>query len=128
MYLMDNKYFQNILGSPYVNEGAFNRLKARGAQAIGAMGAMAGHQIQNPTETRLKSLWNGFISSLETVMTDWKSQVSPMFGTNVKLDAASRQIRKNLDSLAQGLKPSPRKLTKEGIWDVAQRAMSLNRA
>jgi hypothetical protein len=140
---MDNEYLQNVLGSPYVNEGAFDRLKAKGAQTIGGMGAMAGYQVQNPAEIKLKSLWGGFVSSLEKVMTDWKSQVSPMLGADVKLDATSRQIRKNLDSLAQTLtpydvgayrstvKPNPaalKTLTKEGIWDAAKRSMGLNKA
>ena len=140
---MDNEYLQNVLGSPYVNEGAFDRLKAKGAQTIGGMGAMAGYQVQNPYEIKLKSLWGGFMSSLEKVMTDWKSQVSPMLGTDVKLDATSRQIRKNLDTLAQTLtpydvgaysssvKPNPsalKTLTKEGMWDAAKRSMGLNKA
>ena len=131
---MNHEYLRNVLGSPYVNEGAFNRLKAKGAQAMGAMRAMTGNQIQNPTETKLNSLWEGFISSLGRVMTDWKSNVSPMLGVDIKLDMTSKQTRRNLDLLSQLLTPptqatrSPKKLTKEGIWDVAKRNMGLNRA
>ncbi len=140
---MDNEYLQNILGSPYINEGAFDRLKAKGAQTMGGMGAMAGYQIKNPTETRLQSLWDGFIASLERITKDWTSQVSPMLGPDVKLDLTSRQIRKNLDALAKILTPydvgaytssvksnpsALKTLTKEGIWDATKRNIGLNKA
>ena len=98
---MDIEYLQNVMGSPYINEGAFDRLKAKGAQAMGSLGVTMGHQIQNPTETRIRSLWEGFMSSLKRVMTDWKNQVSPMFGSEVSVDENGQRIKDALDSLAQ---------------------------
>src|ERR1035437_2844935 len=98
---MDIEYLQNVMGSPYINEGAFDRLKAKGAQAMGSLGTTMGHQIQNPTETRIRSLWEGFMSSLKRVMTDWKNQVSPMFGSEVSVDENGQHIKEALDSLAQ---------------------------
>jgi len=135
---MDIEYLQNVMGSPYVTEGAFDRLKARGAQAMGAIGATAGYQIKNPAETKIQSLWWGFISSLNRVMMDWKNQVSPMFGSDVKIPVEVRRIKKALDSIAQTLTPNPyinkpvnqnlKTLTKEGLWDAAKRDMGLNKA
>ena len=133
---MDIEYLQNVMGSPYVNEGAFSRLKARGAQAMGAMGATMGHQIQNPTETKLRSLWDGFMSSLNKVMSEWQTQVSPMLGPDVKIPKGGKPIKNALDRLAQTLTPynsqaaSPnlKTLAKEGLWDMAKRDMGLNKA
>jgi len=98
---MDHEYIQNVMGSPFVNEGEFSRLKARGAQAMGAMGAMVGHQIQNPAETKLRSLWEGFISSLKKAMKDWEGQVAPMFDEQVPLNEKQQQAKDSLDTLAR---------------------------
>ena len=98
---MDHEYLQNMLGSPYVNEGGFDQLKAKAAQAMGAAGAMAGHQIQNPTETKLRSLWEGFMSSLKKAMKDWEGQVSPMFDEQVPLNEKQQQAKDALDMLAR---------------------------
>jgi hypothetical protein len=99
---MDYEYLQNVMGSPYVQEGAFSRLKAKGAQAMGALGAMAGHQIQNPTETKLRSLWDGFIASLKGNMRDWSDQVSPMFDQRVPLTTEKQQqVKEALDELSR---------------------------
>ena len=137
---MDIEYLQNVMGSPYVTEGAFDRLKARGAQAMGAIGATAGYQIKNPTATRIQSLWWGFVASLNRVMMDWKNQVSPMLGPDVKIPVEVRRIKKSLDAIAQTLTPNPyinqttktnpnlKTLTKEGLWDAAKRDMGLNKA
>ena len=101
---MDHEYLQNVMGSPYVQEGAFSRLKAKGAQAMGAIGAMAGHQIQSPVETQLRSLWEGFVSSLKKLMKDWEGQVSPMFDQKVPLtNEKQQQVKEALDALAQTL-------------------------
>jgi hypothetical protein len=97
---MDHEYLQNVMGSPYVQEGAFSRLKARGAQAMGALGAMAGHQIQDPNETKLRSLWDGFMSSLKKTMRDWETQISPMFDQKVTLDEDGKEVKETLDALA----------------------------
>ena len=72
---MDHEYLQNVMGSPYVDEGRFGQLKAKAAQAMGAVGTMAGHQIEPRTETTLRSLWEGFMSSLKKAMKDWEGQV-----------------------------------------------------
>ena len=98
---MDHEYLQNVLGSPYVNEGGFDQLKAKAAQAMGAAGAMAGHQIQNPAETKLRSLWEGFMSSLKRAMRDWEGQVSPMFDAKVQLNEKQQQAKDSLDALAR---------------------------
>jgi len=98
---MDHEYLQNVLGSPYVNEGGFDQLKAKAAQAMGAAGAMAGHQIQNPAETKLRSLWDGFMSSLKRAMRDWEGQVSPMFDEQVPLNEKQQQAKSALDMLAR---------------------------
>lgn len=98
---MDYEYLQNVMGSPYVNEGAFGQLKAKTAQAMGAAGTMAGHQIQNPTETKLRSLWEGFMSSLKKAMKDWESQVAPMFDEQVPLNEKQKQAKDALDTLAR---------------------------
>jgi ribosomal protein L33 len=102
---MDYEYLQNVMGSPYIDEGRFDRLKAKGAQAMGAVGAMAGYQIQNPTETKLKSLWEGFMSSLKKVMRDWEGQVAPMFDEQIPLNGKQRRVKGSLDQLASLLKP-----------------------
>lgn len=109
---MDHEYLQNVMGSPYVNEGAFDRLKAKGAQAMGALGAMAGHQIQSPAETKLRSLWEGFMSSLKKIMKDWEGQVSPMFDQKVPLTTEKqKQVKDALDALARTLAPvGPQKI------------------
>lgn len=109
---MDHEYLQNVMGSPYVNEGAFDRLKAKGAQAMGALGAMAGYQIQSPAETKLRSLWEGFMSSLKKIMKDWEGQVSPMFDQKVPLTTEKqRQVKDALDALARTLAPvGPQKI------------------
>jgi hypothetical protein len=98
---MDIEYLQNVMGSPYVNEGAFSRLKAKSAQAMGALGSTMGHQIQNPNEIKLRSLWEGFMSSLNRVMSDWQSQVSPMLGPDVKIPKGGKSIKNALDLLAK---------------------------
>lgn len=98
---MDQEYLQNMMGSPYVNEGAFGQLKAKAAQAMGAAGTMAGHQIQNPNETKLRSLWDGFLSSLKKAMKDWESQVAPMFDEQVPLNEKQQQVKDSMDELAR---------------------------
>ena len=99
---MDHEYLQNVMGSPYVQEGEFSRLKAKGAQAMGALGAMAGHQIQSPVETKLHSLWDGFIASLKGIMKDWSGQVSPMFDQKVPItNGQQQQVKESLDELAK---------------------------
>lgn len=89
------------MGSPYVNEGAFDRLKAKGAQAMGALGATMGHQIQNPAETKLRSLWEGFMSSLKKVMKDWSEVSKNQLGPDVKIPTGGKPIKNALDKLAQ---------------------------
>ena len=90
------------MGSPYVQEGAFSRLKAKGAQAMGALGAMAGHQVQSPAETKLHSLWDGFIASLKGNMRDWFNQVSPMLDQQVPLtNEKQQQVKETLDELSR---------------------------
>ena len=132
---MDNEYLKNMMGSPYVTEGAFDRLKAKGAQAMGAFGAMTGQPLQNPTETKVNSLWNGFESSLKKVMNDWKLRVSPRVKPSDKNQA---RTKKYLDSLAQvileqpifklGVPKSSKLKLQEGIWDFANRDIGLNNA
>jgi hypothetical protein len=98
---MDYEYLQNVMGSPYVNEGAFGQLKAKAAQAMGAAGTMAGHQIQSPNETKLHSLWEGFMTSLKKAMKDWAGQVAPMFDEQVPLNEKQQQVKESLDALAR---------------------------
>src|ERR1035441_9236580 len=99
---MNHEYLQNVMGSPYVQEGEFSRLKAKGAQAMGALGAMAGHQIQSPVETKLHSLWDGFIASLKGIMKDWSGQVSPMFDQKAPItNGQQQQVKECLDELAK---------------------------
>jgi hypothetical protein len=98
---MDHEYLQNMMGSPYVNEGAFGQLKAKAAQAMGAAGTMAGHQIQSPNETKLHSLWEGFMTSLKKAMKDWAGQVAPMFDEQVPLNEKQQQVKESLDALAR---------------------------
>src|SRR5271169_615658 len=102
---MDYEYLQNMMGSPYVQEGAFSRLKAKGAQAMGALGTMAGEPIQNPTETKVRSLWEGFMSSLKKVMKDWEGVSDNSFDKQVSLDDRQQQVKYDLDGLAKLLKP-----------------------
>ena len=85
---MDHEYLQNVMGSPYVQEGAFSRLKARGAQAQQAGSAMLGRGIQDPTVTKVKSLWDGMMKSVRPIINDWRTQVSPML-QNQKLRGLS---------------------------------------
>jgi hypothetical protein len=96
---MDHEYLQNMMGSPYVNEGAFGQLKAKAAQAMGAAGTMAGQPIQNPTETKLHSLWEGFMSSLKKAMKDWKGVSDNSFDAKVELDERQQRAKDALDTL-----------------------------
>lgn len=98
---MDQEYLQNVMGSPYVQEGAFSRLKARGAQAMGAIGTMAGQLIQSPAETKLRSLWEDFMSSLKKVMKDWEGVSTNSFGETIKLDEKQQQVKDALDQLVR---------------------------
>ena len=108
---MDLEYIEHIKGSPYITEGRWDQFKAKAAQQMGALGAMAGHQIQNPSETKLRSLWEGFIRNLKNAMKDWEGQVSPMFGSDVQLDAKEHQIKSALDNLNRVLSPvDPQKI------------------
>lgn len=100
---MDHEYLQNVMGSPYVNEGGFDQLKAKAAQAMGAVGTMAGQPIQNPTETKLHSLWEGFMSSLKKVMADWKGVSDNSFDAKVQLDDKQQQVKEALDTLERFL-------------------------
>ena len=108
---MDLEYIEHIKGSPYITEGRWDQFKAKAAQQMGSLGAMAGHQIQNPSEIKLRSLWEGFIRNLKTAMKDWEDQVSPMFGSDVQLDAKEYQIKSALDNLNRVLSPmDPQKI------------------
>lgn len=110
---MDLEYLEHVKGSPYITEGIWDQFKAKAAQQMGAFGAMAGHQIQDPAETKLRSLWEGFLKSLKSTMKDWETQVSPMLTSNVELDANGQQIKSILDSLARVMIPmDPHKIGK----------------
>ncbi len=109
--LMDLEYLEHIKGSPYITEGKWDQFKAKAAQQAGAFGAMAGHQIQDPTETKLRSLWEGFIRNVKSAMKDWEEQVSPMFDTSVEIDANGQQLKSALDNLSRIVLPlDPRKM------------------
>lgn len=102
---MDHEYIQHIQGSPYVKEGMWDRFKAKAAQQMGSLGAMAGHQIQDPNEAKIRSLWDGFMKSLKSIMKDWDSQVAPMFDEQVPLDQNGETIKAAIDSLSRSLRP-----------------------
>ena len=107
---MDHEYIQHIQGSPYVKEGMWDRFKAKAAQQMGSLGAMAGHQIQNPNETKIRSLWDGFMKGLKSAMKDWDSQVAPMFDEQIPLDQNGEAIKSAIDSLSRSLRsefPTP---------------------
>ncbi len=153
---MDHEYLQNVMGSPYVSEGAFSRLKARGAQAQQAGSAMLGRGIQDPTVTKVKSLWDGMMKSFRPIINDWRTQVSPML-QNQKLSGQADRIKRLLDDLAITLGPilgqliqPPRRyddptniggspsfpqrttgklteMVEEGWWDAAKRDIGLNK-
>lgn len=150
---MDHEYLQNVMGSPYVSEGALSRLKAKGAQAQQAGSAMLGRGIQDPTVTKVKSLWDGMMKSIRPIITDWRTQVSPMLQTQ-KLSGQADRIKRLLDDLAVTLSPilaqriqPPRRyddpthisgvqaaptqklkeMVEEGWWDAAKRDIGLNK-
>ncbi len=104
---MDLEYIEHIIkGSPYITEGRWNQWKAKAAQQMGSLGAMAGHQIQDPNVTKLRSLWEGFSKNLKKSIRDWERQVSPMFNSpNVELDGTGQTIKKILDDLARVMRP-----------------------
>ncbi len=111
---MDFEYLEHLKGSPYIKEGIWDRFKAKAAQQMGSLGAMAGHQIQkDPHMPQLLSLWGGFIKSLKSIMRDWSDQVSPMFGPEIPLDENDQQIKDALDELARLMVPmDPHKIGK----------------
>lgn len=57
---MDKVYLKNLESSPYIDEGLFDRVKARGAAGIQRYRGVAGTGWKPIDETRLKSLWNSF--------------------------------------------------------------------
>ena len=102
---MDFEYIEHIKGSPYITEGRWDQFKAKAAQQMGALGAMAGHQIQDPSDTKIRSLWEGFMKNLKRIMKDWESQVDPMFDLQVQLNPNEQEIRTILNELSRVLKP-----------------------
>lgn len=102
---MDHEYIQHIKGSPYIKEGMWDRFKAKAAQQMGSLGAMAGHQIQDPNEAKIRSLWDGFMKNLKSIMKDWDSQVAPMFDGQVPLDQNGETIKSAIDTLSRSLRP-----------------------
>lgn len=102
---MDFEYIEHIQGSPYITEGGWDRFKAKAAQQMGTWGAQMGHQIADPTETQLRSFWEGFVKTLKGVMKDWSGQIEPMFDATVQLQPQDEAIKEIMDQLVTALQP-----------------------
>ena len=136
---MDQEYLRNIMGSPYVNEGAFTQLKVKSAQA---MSIFEGLESTDPT---LRYLWEGFMRYLKYAMKHWESKISPML--NGVAPGKQKQVKDQLDALAKILfpaipptigtppssaPPSPLPLDsdytiEEGFWDTIKQGMGMNK-
>ena len=142
---MDRNYIQNIMGSPYIDEERFPRLRAWGARARRAYGAMRGRGIENPQTTQLRSLWEGLMKSLSRLMEDWSnvSNGPSQMLQSTKLNRSDSRVKNILDQLAVTIRPTPdmpgvlgvpskttgnpklKELAEEGMWT---RGFGLNKA
>ena len=100
---MDNNYINNIMGSPYVNEGAFSRLKTKAAQGVSNWRAMMGNELEPKHITQISSLWNTFIYGLTRVLTDWEKNghhlLTTKVGRGIKITPAHVAIMNALEDL-----------------------------
>jgi hypothetical protein len=71
---MDYEYRQFIAGSPFIEEGVASRLKSNAASAI-AMGEST--MLESPLQAKIKSLWEGVLSSLEKLLADATRRAIP---------------------------------------------------
>jgi len=75
---MDREYLKQIAGSPYIEEGLYDRLLARTRSGTQMAQALSGNSLESPQITKLKSLWNVLLISLRRILTDVENQISPL--------------------------------------------------
>jgi len=75
---MDKEYRDNIVGSPYLDEGIGQQLKSKTASAMSAGQAAMGHQLDNPLHAKIKPYWGTFISQLLRILRDVRDRIEPL--------------------------------------------------
>ncbi len=112
---MDNNYINNIMGSPYVNEGAFSRLKTKAVQGMRNWGAMMGNELESKHITQISSLWKTFISGLTIVLNDWEKHghhlLTTKAGRGITITPSHVNIMNALEDLYSQVISYPKKNT-----------------
>lgn len=68
---MDTEYLQNVVSSPYIDEGLGDRLAARGAYGAKRLSAMAGGSIYGPLYVKTEVLFNKFIKRITPILKEF---------------------------------------------------------
>lgn len=83
---MDKKYLNSLQGSPYVDEGLWDRVSARGAAGIQRFKGVTGMGWEPLEETRIKSLWRSFTKKVRDLVKDFNYEL-----VEVRLKGNNRQ-------------------------------------
>ena len=154
---MDKEYRDNIVGSPYLDEGIGQQLKAKTASAISAGQATLGHQLDNPLHAKIKPHWETFMSQLLRILKDVRDQIEPLIRnrqaqtvdpetgkTSSPVTPEQDELLTSMLNLLNSIVPSKYlantlstgrpestyslgNVVKESLWDAARRDMDLNK-
>ena len=65
---MDKEYLQHIAGSPYVEEGVFDRLSSRGEAFVQRMNEMGPPTSQSPQHLKVQDRFEELLNDLKTIL------------------------------------------------------------
>jgi hypothetical protein len=112
---MDKNYLDSLEGSPYVDEGLFDRVKSRGAAGIQRFKGVAGTGWTPIEEAKMESLWNSFKKKVTRLIKDFSTNVFPNIQKHRPQDILANQKSINqMIGLVRRLNPDGQNSTNLG--------------
>lgn len=96
---MDKKYLTSLEGSPYVNEGLWDRVKSRGAAGMQRYRGITGSGWKPIDEAKLESLWSSFKKKLIYLVKDFNDDLIPTIQSNRPNDIVT--YKTDIDKFAE---------------------------
>jgi hypothetical protein len=109
---MDKKYLTSLEASPYVDEGLFDRVKARGAAGMQRYKGVTNVGWKPIEDTKMESLWNSFRKKVASIVQDFNVNVLPNIQRNRPQDLVA--FKKDVDKfvkLGKTIYAGPRQFT-----------------